>query len=262
MSAQIIMLSGIKADVCLFNWGWSCYPRLLVILLENVTQGTAALRPSGFHRNQALSSGCDLCETSAIWLVFQLPSWSKSAERAVVRVCVSEHVCLTLERLLPASMRRSVVSLVVAAWWGCVAKVPSATLACVQIVTARREETVFPLRTPDQHSLNLKTDYCDYSHTEISTFPPFLNTFPPSTLSSFMDIQHLNYSLQDQVLDLNLWFYVDRLTTVGFFPLGCTMFFEHTNQLQDQDNTAQCNYKPQKVLAAACFITKLCEVVN
>lgn len=68
-----------------------------------------------------------------------------SQESSRARVRASEHVCLTLERLVSASTRRSVVSLVVAAWWGCVAEVSSATLARVQVVTARREEAVFPL---------------------------------------------------------------------------------------------------------------------
>lgn len=117
----------------------------------------------------------------------------------------SEHVCLTLERLVSASTRRSVVSLVVAAWWGCVAEVSSPTLARVQIVAARREEAVFPRGTPDQRSLNLKIDHCDYSHTEISTFPPLFSTF-----IHLLWISSILANPQEQVLDLNLWFYVDR----------------------------------------------------
>lgn len=159
---------------------------------------------------------------------------------------------------MSGSTRRSVVSLVVAAWRGCVAKVPPATLASVQIVTARREEAVFPLRTNDQHSLNLKTDHWDYSHTEISTFPQILkNTFPPSTLSSLMDILHLSYSLQDQVLDLNLvgFALISRLTTVGFF-LACVFWAHksvtgprqhHTMQLQATEGLSSCPFHNKSV---------------
>lgn len=71
----------------LFKWGWSCYPRFLVILLENVTQGTAALRPSSLQTSGPRFRLWPLWGLySAIWLVFQLPSWSKSAKRAAVRV--------------------------------------------------------------------------------------------------------------------------------------------------------------------------------
>lgn len=132
---------------------------------------------------------CNLARFSATFMI------KISQESSPARVHASEHACLTLERLVSASMRRSIVSLVVAAWWGCVAEVSSATLAHVQVVTARREEAISPMRTPDQHSLNLKIDHCDYSHTDVNTFPPFLkNTFPHSTPSSFMDIQHFSYS--------------------------------------------------------------------
>lgn len=73
-------------------------------------------------------------------------------------MCVCVCVRLTLERLVSATTRRGVVSLVVAARWGGVAEVPSA-VACVQTVTASREEAISPPRQPRRPVLSSTTSW-------------------------------------------------------------------------------------------------------